>query len=113
MNKLNFRLTTPKYGSIAASTDDPDLSAELFQATERMVMGAMEKMNWHPVQKEGRVPEVISDTTLAKIDALESALEFCRNLMIDAIDNSSESLDDWKRAIDQAADALGYPEDER
>ena len=101
------------HGSIASSTDDPDLSAELFQATERLVMDAMEKMNWHPVQKEGRVPEVISDTTLAQIEALESALEFCRNLMIDSDAEDDDMVDDWKRAIDQAADALGYPEDER
>ena len=112
-NKLNFRLTTPKHGSIAASTNDDALNAELLHATEQLVMGAMEKMNWHPVQKEGRVPEVISDATLAQIEALESALEFCRNLMIDCDAEDDDMVDDWKRAIDQAAEALGYPEDER
>jgi len=111
-NKLNFRLTTPKHGSIAASTTDDALNAELLQATEQLVMTAMQKMNWHPVQKEGRVPEVISDSTLAQIEALEGALEFCRNLMIDVDIEDAENAAEWTRAIDEAADALGYAEDE-
>jgi len=58
------------------------------------------------------VPEVISDATLAKIEALESALEACRNLMIDSNADDDSLADDWTRAIDQAADALGYAEDD-
>lgn len=109
--KLNFRLTTPKHGSIEASTNDEALNAELLEATTTLVMDALRKTDWHPTEKEGRVPEVLSDATLAQIEALEEALEFCRNLMLDVevADETNEA--DWERAIDMAADALGYGED--
>ena len=61
MNKLNFRLTTPQHGSIAASTEDEPLNAELLEATNHLVMDALRKMGLHPADKEGRVPEVLSD----------------------------------------------------
>lgn len=113
MNKLNFRLTKEKHGSLTGSTDNPKLNAELLEATEQLVAMAFAKMHLPNVKKEGSVPEVISDSTLAQIEALESALEFCRNLMIDANVEDASVQDDWTRAIDEAADALGYPEDER
>jgi len=34
-NKLNCRLTTHKYGSLTASTTDPELNAELLRAAKR------------------------------------------------------------------------------
>ena len=113
MNKLNFRLTTPKHGSLTASTNDPALDAKLRKATERLVYQAFADMHLSDLKKEARVPEVISESTLAQIEALEAALEFCRNLMIDANVEDDDVQDDWTRAIDEAADALGYPQDER
>ena len=111
-NKLNFRLTTEKCSSLTGSTSDPDLNAELLKATEKLVTKAFAKMHLPGLIKKDRTPEVISDSTLAQIEALEAALECCRNLMIDANDEGSDMRDDWTRAIDQAAQALGYPEDE-
>lgn len=111
MTKLNFRLTTPKSGSIAASTQDEALNAELLDATTDLVMDALRKMDWHPTEKEGRVPEVLSDATLAQIEALEAALEFCRNLLIDSSAREDDLADDIERAIGMASDALGYGED--
>lgn len=113
MNKLNFRLTTEKCGSLTGSTDDAALNAELLDATEQLVAVAFAKMHLPNIKKEGRTPEVISDATLAQIEALESALEFCRNLMIDANVEDDSVQDDWTRAIDEAAAALGYAKDER
>ena len=113
MNKLNFRLTTDKFGSLTGSTSDPELNAELLDAVEQLVAMALARMHLPNVKKEGRVPEVISDATLAQIDALESALEACRNLLIEANTGDEDLDDDWTRVIDQAADALGYAEDER
>lgn len=107
MSKLNYRLTSAKSSSLTASTDDPRLGAELFEATEQLVAVAFAKMHLPNVKKEGHVPEIISDVTLAKIEELETTLEFCRNLMID-IDVDDDLADDWTRAIDAAAGALGY-----
>ena len=111
INKLNFRLTTPKHGSLTASTSDDALNAELLEATEQLVAMAFAKMHLPNVKKTDTVPEVISDATLAQIEALDAALERCRNLMIDVEGNLID--EDWARAIDMAAEALGYPEDER
>jgi len=113
MNKLNFRLTTPKHGSLTASNDDPGMNEVMFETVLELVALAFAKMGHPDVKTEGRTPEILSGATLAQIDALESALEFCRNLMIDSDAEDDDMVDDWKRAIDQAADALGYPEDER
>lgn len=111
MNKLNFRLTTPKHGSLTVSTTDDKLNAYFLHETTKLVHEALSEMHGADIKMDGKTPEVISDATLAQIEALESALEFCRNLMIDVEDNVVD--DDWTRAIDQAAEALGYPEDER
>ena len=113
MKKLSFRLTAPMGSSIEASTNDEALNAELTAATTELVVDALRKMDWHPKVIEGRVAEVLSDATLAQIEALEEALEFCRNLMLDMDVEDAEGKADWERAIDMAADALGYGEDER
>lgn len=113
MTKLNFRLTSENHSSLTASSDDPALNAYLSDATEQLVAMAFAKMHLPNVKKTGSTPEVISDATLAKIDALETALEFCRNLMIDSNAEDDDLEDDWTRAIDAAADALGYAEDEK
>ncbi len=112
MNNLNFRLSD-KGGSIAASTTDPALQSKLHDAAMKLVLGVFDSMHHVNPRSEGKTPEVISDATLAQIEALESALEFCRNLMIDANVEDDSLEDDWTRAIDEAADALGYAEDER
>ena len=73
MKKLSFRLTAPMGSSIEASTNDEALNAELTAATTELVLDALRKMDWHPKVIEGRVPEVLSDATLAQIEALEAA----------------------------------------
>jgi len=112
MNKLNFRLAD-KGGSISASTTDPVLQKNQHTAVMNCVLTAFGSMHHVNPRSEGKTPEVISDSTLAQIEALEGALEFCRNLMIDVDIEDAENAAEWTRAIDQAADALGYPEDER
>jgi len=108
MNKLNFRLTTPKLGSLSVNTTDNEKNAYFLHKTTELVRKAFSEMHGASVKMAGKTPEVISDATLAQIEALESALEFCRNLMIDV-----DGDDEWLKAIDLAAEALGYAEDER
>ena len=107
-NNLNFRLTTPKHGSLTVSTTDEKLNDYFLHVTTKLVTEAFCEMHGAGIKMDDKVPEVISDATLAQIESLESALEFCRNLMID-VDGDEE----WIKAIDQAADALGYAKDER
>jgi hypothetical protein len=106
--KLNFRLTTPKHGSLTVSTTDDKLNAYFLHETTKLVQEAFIHMHGPGIKMDGKTPEVISDTTLAQIEALEGALEFCRNMMIDVDIEDAENAAEWTRAIDQAADALGY-----
>lgn len=109
MNQLNFRLLAASGSSLSASTNDPDLERELFCQTLDLVSVAFAKMHLPNVTKQDKIPEVISQTTLDRIDRLESALEACRNMMIDSDAEDDDLVDDWKRAIDEAEKALGYP----
>lgn len=110
MNQLNYRLLSPTSGSsLSASTTDPELERELFCQTLDLVSVAFAKMHLPNVPKQDKIPEVISQTTLDHIERLESALEACRNLMIDSDAEDDDMVDDWKRAIDEAEKALGYP----
>ena len=114
MNQLNYRLLAASGSSLSASTNDPDLERELFCQTLDLVSVAFAKMHLPNVTKQDKIPEVISQSTLDHIERLESALEACRNLMIefDAPSAPDEfgDLSEWTGAIDDAAKALGYPE---
>ncbi len=107
-NKLNFRLTAKRWGSLTVSTTDDNLNAYFLHETTKLVHEAFSEMHGAGIKMAGKTPEVISDATLAQIEALKGALEFCRNMMIDVDIEDAENAAEWTRAIDQAADALGY-----
>lgn len=107
--KLNYRMTMPEGGSIGMSTDDQELSAQLKKRAADFVYEAFEMGSLPFKDRElDRTPEILSDATLEHIEKLEWALESCRNALIDLPEDPRIN-----RLIDDAADALGYSDDER
>jgi hypothetical protein len=102
---LYFRLTTEDGGSLAASAGKPMDNDSLWISADSLVRSAIEYL--HPDLKpvEGLTPEVWSQATMDRFDAMESMIQRLRNLMNDAdVDQDGE----WGEAIDDADKLMGW-----
>ena len=73
--KMHYRLTRHTTGSsVTFTTDDPDTAAHLFNRTILLVQKAFASSDC-PALIDGMVPEVLTDATLKRIQALEEMLE--------------------------------------
>jgi hypothetical protein len=102
---LHFRLLTAIGSSLAISTQQQQLNAELFAAAYDLVLTSMRRMHPELDPAPGQTPEIISQQTIDHLEQLESLLGYMRNLM-----NDSNVPQDgaWGEAIDAADKLLGF-----
>lgn len=102
---LYFRLTTENGASLAASTENNDLNAAMWRKSDDLVRHVIRRLHPDLNPVEGLTPEVWSQATVDRFDAMEAMINRLRNLMNDAdVDQDGE----WGEAIDDADRLMGW-----
>jgi hypothetical protein len=110
---MHYRILTDASGSsLTVSPEEGALHIELFEETLALVNGAFERCGvpLKPVAT-GRTPEVLSDSTMRRLVALEDALQDCRNVLADYADGvvNDEVVE---TVLAKADELLGLEDDE-
>lgn len=102
---MYWRLIDEKGNAHAVTSNNETDHTELFLRTEEVVRDAFTlcKQDIPAGGDTTLTPEALSDKTIRRIDAMASALETCRKLMIES-DAAEDS--EWASAIYDASKAL-------
>ena len=101
---LYFRLTTEDGGSLAASAGNDSDNSYLWDQTDWVVRRAITYLHSDLKPSEGLTPEVWSQATVDRFEAMEEMINRLRNMMNDAdVDQDGE----WGETIDAADKLMG------
>ena len=101
---LNYRLSTPSKSSLTLQTSQPDTEVE--SAVLEIVLSQFARATGRPPAGSDFTPEILSDKTIARIEALEDLVERMRNALIDA--QSEETDPDVTELLDEVDTFMEY-----
>lgn len=103
---LNYRLSTPHKSSLTLQPSHPD--AEVESTVLEIVLSQFARANGRPPSGSDFTPEILSDKTITRIEALEDFVDQLRNALIDTRDSDTDP--EIVDLLDEVDKFMGYAE---
>lgn len=101
---LNYRLSTPHKSSLTLQPGQPDTEVE--SVVLDIVLSQFARASGRPPAGSDFTPEILSDKTITRIEALEDFVEQLRNALIDA--QYGETDPEVAELLDEVDKFIGY-----